>query len=432
MQAANRVAALLDDSLLSTLSALITTLPVIVYHFGHFSTLSLVSNLLILPVQPAVLFLGATAAITGQIWLHLGQLFGWVAWLFLTYTTRAVELTASWIEPSAAASAVHPAVPWAYYAVLAVSTLEPARRLIPSQAICQWLRAKALRKVGIAALICASILIWIAVAHLPDSRLHVAFLDVGQGDAIFIETPRGNRVLIDGGPSPAMLLAALGRHLPFWDRRIDLVLLSHPHDDHLRGLLAVLDRYDVRQVLVSNVSHTSSVAQHWRQQLANGSVPILAIQHPLQVDLGDGPIMTVFPPDVTDYANLDETSLVAQLSWQSVSFLFTGDLEAEGMLKLAQAGWPLACTVLKVPHHGSDQAGSENLLAVTCPDLAIISVGAGNRFGHPAQGTLAQLESAGAQVLRTDEVGAIEITTDGEAYWVRTTEACPPQQMAPR
>ena len=102
------------------------------------------------------------------------------------------------------------------------------------------------------------------------------------------------------------------------------------------------------------------------------------------------------------------------------SFLFSGDLEADGLLRVGDAGWPLACTVLKVPHHGSDGAVNEDLLTATAPELAVISVGAGNRFGHPAPTTLAQLESAGVQVLPTDQAGPVEITTNGEQYWVRT------------
>lgn len=171
---------------------------------------------------------------------------------------------------------------------------------------------------------------------------------------------------------------------------------------------------------MSGVSHDSSVYEQWRQQLVDKGIPLLAIQQPLRVDFGDGPTMEVLPPDTIHYDNLDETSLVARLSWQNASFLFSGDLEADGVLEFSDAGWPLACTVLKVPHHGSDEAVNEDLLAVSGPDLAIISVGVDNRFGHPAEETLAHLERAGIRTLRTDQAGTVEVTTDGERYWVRT------------
>jgi len=420
METAEHVTRLLSDSLLATVAALVTSLPVMMYHFGHFSPLSLLSNLLILPVQPTIMYLGSTAAMAGLAYLPLGQMLGWAAWLFLTYTIRTVEITANWIHTSGTTSSVHPAVPIAYYGLLALFTVESTRGLISLEAIKRSLQRGTVRKAAISALVIVLVLVWAAVASLPDGRLHVSFLDVGQGDAILIQTPAGHRLLIDGGPSPAALLAALGRYLPFWDRRIDMVMLSHPHDDHVRGLLSVLDRYHVRQVLVSDVSHHSSVYQQWRQQLSEKSIPLLAVQYPLRVDFGDGPTMEVLPPDTNYYDNLDETSLVARLSWDRASFLLTGDLEADGLLEFRDTGWSLACTVLKVPHHGSDEAVNERLLAMAHPDLAIISVGADNRFGHPAGETLACLEQAGIRVLRTDQAGTVEVTTDGERYWVRT------------
>jgi competence protein ComEC len=421
METADRAAQLLDKGLFDTLAAMTTTLPVMVYHFGHFSPLSLIPNLLILPVQPMIMYLGSTAAIAGLAYLPVGQVLGWASWLLLTYTIRAVEIAANWIHTSETARGVHPAVPLTYYGLLALFTLSPARRLISADAVKRLLRKGTVRKAVISALVIVLVLVWVAVTSLPDGRLHVTFLDVGQGDAILIQTPAGHRLLIDGGPSPAALLASLGRYLPFWDRRIDIIMLSHPHDDHVRGLLAVVERYQVRQAFVSDVSHDSSVYEQWRQKLDDRGIPLLAIQHPLQVDFGDGPTMEVLPPDTSHHVSLDETSLVAHLSWQNASFLFSGDLEADGVLELCDAGWPLACTVLKVPHHGSDGAVNEDLLAVAGPDLAIISVGADNRFGHPAEETLARLEDAGVQTLRTDQAGTVKITTDGERYWVRTT-----------
>jgi competence protein ComEC len=420
MEAAAPVARLLNASLLSTLAALATTLPLMIYHFGDFSPLSLVSNLLILPLQPAIMYLGSTAAMAGLAYLPLGQVLGWAAWLFLTYTIRIVEITANWIHSSGASSSIHPALLLAYYGLLTLFTLNPTKRLISADALKRLLARGAVRKAVVSALVVVLVLVWLAVASLPDGRLHVAFLDVGQGDAILIETPAGHRLLVDGGPSPAALLAALGRYLPFWDRRIDMILLSHPHEDHLRGLLSVLQRYRVRQVIASDVSHDSALFQQWRQQLDDRSIPLLAVQHPLLVDFGDGPTTEVFSPHVGTFDSLDETSLVAHLTWEKAAFLFTGDLEAEDLLSFQDEGWSLACTVLKVPHHGSNAAVSEDLLMVTRPDLAVVSVGADNRFGHPAAETLACLEQAGIRALRTDQVGTVEVTTDGERYWVRT------------
>jgi competence protein ComEC len=420
MEIAQRMAVVLREGLLATLAALLTTLPWMVYHFGNFSPLTLVANLLVLPVQPTIMYLGSTAAMAGLVFLPLGRMLGWAAWLFLTYTIRMVEVLANWTRSSGTANPIHPALLLAYYGLLALLTLKPPSTPLSMKAVKRLLSRTAMRRAVVSALIIVLVLVWATVASLPDGRLHVAFLDVGQGDAILVQTPAGHRLLIDGGPSPAALLAALGRRLPFWDRRIDLVMLTHPHEDHLRGLLPLLDRYQVRQALVGEADHGSGVYMEWQRLLQENGDPLLVVQQPLRVDFGDGPTMDVLPPADGNPNSLDEISLVARLVWQKASFLFTADLEADGLLDLRYAGWPLACTVLKVPHHGSDEALNEELLAATVPDLAVISVGADNRFGHPAAETLECLEDAGIGVLRTDQVGTVEVTTDGDRYWVHT------------
>ncbi|MGQ9492431.1 MAG: ComEC/Rec2 family competence protein [Anaerolineae bacterium] len=418
VETAQQATRLLNDTLLATMAAVITTLPLMMCHFHQFSPLSLFANLLILPVQPAIMYLGSTAAIAGLLLLPVGRWLGWTAWLFLTYTIRAVEIMAQWIHASAPISRVHPALPLTYYAILLLLTLKPVKHPLPSLrvAVKPLMNQRLIRKLAILALAIVAILVWVEVANLPDDRIHVVFLDVGQGDAILVQTPRGNRLLIDGGPSPATLLTALGRRLPFWDRRIDLILLSHPHDDHLYGLLSVLERYQVRQVLISTATCTSPLCEQWQQLLQEKGIPVMTVEHAVQVDWGDGPTMEVLPFAPEEAAHLDEICLVARLTWREVSFLFTGDLEADHLLALQDAGWTLDCTVLKVPHHGSNQAVNEALLAATCPDLAIISVGADNRFGHPAEATLSCLARAGIRVLRTDQAGTIEVSTDGQ-YW---------------
>ncbi len=359
----------------------------------------------------------------GLVSLPLGRWLGWAAWLFLTYTVRTVELVAQWV-PASGAIRVSPLAPLIYYAFLLLVTWRPTRSMLsPKTAIARLLHSDMMRKVAVFALAVGVMLVWMAVTTLPDGKLHVSFLDVGQGDAILVQTPAGSRLLIDGGPSPALLLSGLGRRLPFWDRRIDLILLSHPHEDHLFGLLSVVGRYQVRQVLMSGMACQSPLCVQWQQLLRAKNIPMLTIESPMQVDLDSGLRMEILPPVTAADDHLDTTSLVARLSWRGMTFLFASDLEAEELLALHDAGWELCSSVLKVAHHGSNGAVSEELLAAIEPEIAVISVGADNRFGHPAATTLACLEAAGVQVLRTDQVGAVDVTSDGWHYQVRTDKA---------
>lgn len=415
-EALQRAARFVGDTLLVTLAAQITTLPLMLAYFHQFSPLSLVANLLVIPVQPAVMYLGSSAAMASLVSLRLGQWLGWVAWLPLAYTIHAVEAVARWVGTSGAMGSVPPLLIVTYYGLLSVFTLEPLRTRFSSRAVWRRLQRNLPLKAAFVVLAVALALMAAALSSLPDGRLHVSFLDVGQGDAILVQTPTGRRVLIDGGPSPALLLEALGQRLPFWDRHIDLLLLSHPHEDHLLGLLPVAQRYRVGQVLASAAPCESAVCEQWLQILREQGVSLLTVRQPLQIDLGDGPVLQVYPPADIDPDASDPPSLVARLSWGSTSCLFSGDMDAQGLRDLWQAGLPVSCTVLKVPHHGSADALDKELLAALHPNLAVISVGAGNLFGHPAPGTLELLAAQGILIYRTDQNGDIDLTVDATSW----------------
>jgi competence protein ComEC len=246
-------------------------------------------------------------------------------------------------------------------------------------------------------------------------------LDVGQGDAILIETPSGNRVLIDGGPSESVLAAALGRHLPFYDRRIDLVAATHPQSDHIGGLPVALDRYDVGAVIDTGVEPESAVAEHWRGALDASGVMTFTPTRGQKFDLGDGAALTVVSPRVDPPlppANLNDTSLVLRLTYGQFSMLFTGDLGPAGEIAIGEMGTSLRSTVLKVSHHGSRTSTSADFLDLVHSSVAVISVGNDNRFGHPAPDVLDRL--VGQSILRTDESGDITLETNGQAVWVFT------------
>jgi len=300
-----------------------------------------------------------------------------------------------------------------------VTAQEPSRLKTLWQRLTDRLSTKAL----VAGLAIVVLLVWVAAFSLPDGKLHVTFLDVGQGDAIFIQTPRGQKVLVDGGPSPTTVLAALGRRMPFWDRAIDLVVLSHPHDDHVSGLIPVLKRYKVKAFLDGGQEHPTPAYTQCLEVIQEKGISYQLAQLGMQIQLGEGLQMRVLHPEGellsgTD-SDVNNNSIVLRLVYGRISFLLTGDVEEEAEAVLLLSNEDLASTILKSPHHGSDTSLNLRFLEAVNPQLAVIQVGADNQFGHPDPTTLAKLEERGVMVLRTDQNGTVEVVSDGERYWIK-------------
>ena len=246
--------------------------------------------------------------------------------------------------------------------------------------------------------------------------------DIGQGDAIFIESPSGNQILVDGGPDDA-LPARLSEVMPFWDHSIDLIVLTHPHADHLDGLLAVLKRYDVGMVLESGVNHTIPEYGEWASELARRRITRVVGRRGQLVRLGGGAALRVLAPfrdyDGASVKNVHEATLVTELVFASSTALLMGDAEAALERQIVASGDDLHAEVLKVGHHGSKTSTSAALLAAVRPKFAVISVGRKNRYGHPHQEVLDRLEAAGVRVFRTDRDGTTTFTSDGRQFTVR-------------
>jgi len=249
-----------------------------------------------------------------------------------------------------------------------------------------------------------------------SKALEVDFFDVGQGDAILIKTPDHQRILIDGGPSSAVV-NKLGENLPFFEKEIDLIILTHPHADHLDGLIEVLKRYEVKKILSTGVTHTTPDYLAWLEEIKNKNVPMEIARAGETLDFGGGVKMEFFYPS-EDLAgksveNLNDTSIVAKLIFGQTSFLFTGDAEMEVENELIGGGADLKADVLKVAHHGSKNATSQDFLEKVQPKFAVISVGVDNQFGHPNAMTVKRLENVGVEIFRTDKDGDVKIKSDG-------------------
>ena len=279
-------------------------------------------------------------------------------------------------------------------------------------------------------LLVLAILSSVAAASMPDDKLHISFLDVGQGDAILIQKG-SQQALIDGGPSPQALTVGLGEQMPFWDRTIELVILTHPHSDHLAGLLEVLPRYKVNQVLYpdldykilsSLLDYESSLYDEWLDLIKEKDIKYTLAQAGQQIDLGDGVIIKVLNPQTPlltgTASDINNNSVVLRLTMGRASFLLAADIKQEAESKLIGQRADLAGTVLKVAHHGSATSTSPEFLAVVDPKAAVISVGE-NRYGHPSDEVVERLkkEVGSENIFRTDKQGTIEFITDGERLW---------------
>lgn len=289
-------------------------------------------------------------------------------------------------------------------------------------------------------LIYSNILTWVVVFDLSKPHfLEVTFFDVGQGDAIFIETPQRHQILIDGGPDQG-ILEKLGEEMPFWDKTIDLVILTHPEHDHIAGLIEVLKRYKVENILWTGVVRDTSEYKQWQYlikeeekqgaqiTIAEAAQKVIWLSaspgsHPGKQKWLSGYLEILHPFESLEGQkpkNTNNSSVIGRLVFGKNSFLFTGDAYKSVERKLVKKGTKLLSDVLKVGHHGSKTSSSQEFIAEVLPQIAVISVGKNNRYGHPHSDTLKILHKYGIKILRTDKDGDIKIFSDGNNFKFKT------------
>lgn len=249
-----------------------------------------------------------------------------------------------------------------------------------------------------------------------STDLAVHFLDIGQGDSILITTPDHQNILIDGGPDNN-LIYQVASHLPWWDRTIDYVVVSHWHDDHFMGLMELLNKYKVKNILVTQHEPDDFLYQVFAQKLKEQNLEPIIVKAGESFVLDDNLYFKILS---AEYINEDfnDNSLVMRLSYSEIDFLFTGDLTSRGEARLLANNFVLDSEVLKIGHHGSKYSSSPEFLQAVSPEACLIQVGADNTFGHPNPETLDRLATIGCQIYRNDESGTITIKSSGQAWWL--------------
>ena len=470
--------ALTSDMLAISIAATAATLPLIAYHFERVSMVTIPTTLLTLPAAPFVIIGGAMAGLLGMMHETLALPFGWLAWAAGGYTIGVVKMLSQ--LPNAAVNPGEFKLPLicAYYAALLTpSFLASLRPRKSNQMLQRFLRFLLRREdfrinppdvdahrsvrasVAIYLIIPAAFaaaLIWAGALtgplsrlnpFIPNDRLSVVFVDVGQGDAALITAPGGARMLIDGGGEPQAIAEFLGARLPFNDRRIDIVAATHPHSDHIGGLPNVLRRYDAKATLEppsDHISAASPIYAAWRRAVADEGIDD---DHILEARAGqrikitrqsimlegentpathdDVAIEVLWPPETPPPGialDANSSSLALRVAYRGVSVLMTGDIEAEVERALLAMGANLDADILKVAHHGSATSSTPEFIAAASPTIAVISAGADNRFGHPDPAVVARLTAAlpDGALFATAQHGNVEILTDGSRLQVRT------------
>lgn len=424
-----------------TLAAQLTTLPIILVNFERLSLVAPLANVAVVPFVPLAMLASAGAAIVGLTdgAVHLplvGDLATWfaggAAWVVLRVIIGLGTLSAA--LPFAAID-VHlpPALAGAWFGLLGLGTwalrspnsARASREPGSEPGRVAMVAARMARPLPVVAGM-VLVLAGLTVIARPDGRLHVTVMSVGQGDAILVEAPGGARVLVDGGPDPELTLRRLGANMAFFERRIDLLVLTHPHQDHVAGLVEVLDRFHVGGLLHAGIGYDNPAYQALLADASKSGVPIAVARAGGQIALDASTTLGIVYPTDADAAgplpddDINNGSIVLELRLGGFRALLTGDAEAPVEALLTARGVLAPVDVLKVGHHGSRSSTTQSFLARLDPSVAVVSVGTDNDYGHPAPETLANL--AGVVVYRTDRDGDIEIVTDGRTFSVHSAK----------
>ena len=428
------------------------TAPLVLLYFDALPVWGVPTTLAILPALPVLIVSSALGGALGLVSETVGEIAAWPAWLCGCYVIEAARFFAHLPPGPVGVSGWGAPAAIAYYAALVafVTRRDMARMAASARARVldagAWLAratssGRPVPPWFIAAATLVAVLAWAGVAALPDDKLRLTVFETEQGDMVLVETAGGRQALIDGGAAPLGAVRMLGDRLPFWDRSLDLLVLTHPHADHVGGLQAVMDRYRVDVVLDAPLEYESGVYGQWLASLPapgdpatdggwEGSVagePRRVVAEPGQVVvLDEGVYLEVlsagWPDPNAPGTDANDASVVMRLRYGGVAVLLAGDLTSEGEMRLLQRRPDIEAQVLKVGHQGSRGSTSRSFLKAVSPLVAVVPAGRDNPYGHPHDETLARLRErvcTGCAFVTKDS-GDVTVVTDGERLWMET------------
>lgn len=407
----------LNEPLSVSIAAQITTLPLVILYFGRLSLVALPVNLLIVPVQAAVLLLGMCAAALFTLAPAVGMLIFWAELVFLSWTISVVRGFAQLSFAEINAQLDGRLIQAFYVLLIGGAMMRAGRPSVWKNLLEFFRRGTVILSAGATG---GLLLVLMAAMFLSraDGQLHIWLLDVGHSNAVLAQTPGGAQMLVDGGRFPTRLLTAIGDRLPFHDRHIEILAITQPDAWDIAALNSVLERYSVGVALYHGQPNGDEEFERILSRLRQAGTPIVQARAGFRIDLADGVLIEVLHPQsqpkITD--KLNDEVLVLRLRFGDASFLLTSDLSVAGQRDLLAAGVSPQARILQIPQHGRAHSLDDSFLKTVQPQIALLQSDIANRRGDPHPTVLSAFKNL--PLFRTDERGAIHLRTDGETISV--------------
>ena len=397
---AEHLAGPVGEYLLITIAALLTTLPLMVYYFKRISITSLIANPLILPAQPPIMIFGGLSVLTGMIFEPLGQLFAWMTLPFTAYTIRIVEWLSAIPHGSIALGQI--TFPLILVIYLGLFTITYMRSKITT------LAGRLTPAIPLVIMVVITFLTWKAAFYAPDGLLHVTVLNIGTGDAVLIQSPSGRYVLINGGPSTVRLSDNLGRRLSPFHRGLDWLVVADIDNEDLSALPGNLERFPPANILWAGNTYGTRADRELWSELISLSTPITRMQPGQSLDLGSDASL--------DVISTDTRGAVLLIKWDKFRFLLPMGMDFQALENLQRDSSMRGISALLLAESGYAPLNPPEFIYFLQPQLTLLSVSPADRSGLPSPETLDALQ--GYNLLRTDQNGWIELTTNGSQMWV--------------
>lgn len=414
-RSARFVADILNEPIIVTIASLTLTLPLTIVYFQRLSLVVLLVNLIIVPVQSALLIVGGLATLLSPIAPPIAQILFWMDMLLLNWSIEVVRFFGE-LSFADVVFVVDPRLIAFFFIFVIGGAIVSATRPTWAQRLALFVRqSPVFNALWLSGLAMGTLMLLIGLSR-PDGELHVWWLDVGHSNAVLLQTPSGAQMLVDGGRFPSRLLTNIGDRLPFYDRTLEIVAITQPDEFDTSALPAVLSRYEAGVVLTTGQPNESDAFA--LLQTAIAPFEVVEVRAGYEIELDDGTLIEVLHPSEKPLLgdNMGDVPMVLRVTYGDVSFLLPGDLSLSGQGELLSNGeWPLA-TVMQLPQHGTTRSLSTRFLEIVQPQVVILQSDVGNFRGDPAIETLSLVNDL--PLFRTDEGGTLHLRTDGRTLWV--------------